>query len=174
MGNFLTTSNPKEPKEARALSPAVGRADRDKDKGEDKEDRYPSGTPDGPDQPLVMPKLSTMITDYGIEPEVWGSRGSGMGPFTAWLSRSGGHNCSRVLDVGLPEGSNGGPKQPQIASSGAEFPCENGAGVGSHPWVPTPLGTYPPRYPASWVPRGVGTHPRRGGTLPRGVGYLGS
>ena len=35
-----------------------------------------------------------------------------------------------------------------------------GAGAGSHPWVPTPLGTYPSRYPAPSVPTSLGTYPR--------------
>ena len=40
---------------------------------------------------------------------------------------------------------------------------------GSHPWVPTPLGTWVPRYPAPWVPREAGTYPM-GSLAPRELG----
>ena len=39
-----------------------------------------------------------------------------------------------------------------------------GAGAGPHPWVPTPLGTFLPRYPAPSVPTSLGTYPKGLGT----------
>ena len=51
---------------------------------------------------------------------------------------------------------------------GAQRKCRprgaRGAGTKSHPWVPTPLGTHLPRYPAPSVPNSLGTCPMGLGT----------